>query len=290
MKNKEVENVDTLELYFKEIKEIPLLTKEEEYQLFEEYRKGNKEAKEKLIESNLRLVAKIASEYKDRGLEYLDLIQEGSIGLIKAVEKFDHTEGYRLSTYATYKISRCIKKAINDKARIIRIPTNKLDKINRFICTKNKLEEQFGRTMSIKELQDHFNLTKKEVTEYLIISNHTVSLNQELNKEEWGFGEKGEIIDSVTSEEKPFEDEVMDKMILEEVKEALVKLTPIERKVLAKKLGFLNEKPEKLIEISKQVNRTRKGTKIIYDRSIEKLRKYIHEEEQRKVYIRRNSR
>lgn len=228
---------DNITNYFREI-DLPLLTKEEEYCLAIKIKEGNIEAKNIFIERNLKLVVSIAKKYRGRGMEFSDLIQEGNIGLIKAIEKFDCKKGYKFSTYARWWINAAIREAINSKNRIIRIPFGKNSEIGKYVKAKQKLEEELMREPTLEEISKELNTSLQKVRELHDIQSDIMSLNYQLNDEESNSNELEDLIPSSNI----LEEEIINNSLTNEVIELLDKcnLTDREKDILIKRYGFFN--------------------------------------------------
>ena len=266
---KETESIDSIKLYFKEIGKIPLLTKEEELQLAYEIQKGNVKAKEKFIESNLRLVANIAKKYTNRGLAFMDLIQEGNIGLIKAVEKFDVNKGYRFSTYATWWIKQTITRAIENKARTIRIPSKIYANVGIYKKVETNLRARFNREPTLEEIAKEINLPLEKVKKLKELQNDAISLNQLINEDK-----DGELEDFIPSKATPPEEIVIENSLQIEIKKLLENcpLTIREREILELRFGF-NDKPLIQKEIAEKFNLSTQRIQQIETQILNKIRK-----------------
>ncbi len=245
---------DYVKVYLQEIGRYPLLGPEEERELAYKIIQGDEKAKQKMIESNLRLVISIAKYYVGRGLPFLDVIQEGNLGLMKAVEKFDPTKGYKLSTYATWWIRQNIKRALADKGRTIRIPVHKYEKLTIFKRIYQQLEAKLNRAPTVEELAEAMKVTPEEIVEYFSIQDYTLSLNAMVGEE--SETELGEFIG--TAEDTP-EDLVLEGSLSQEVMKVLEKcpLTAQEREIIILRYGLLDEEPMTLELISQRYNCTR---------------------------------
>ena len=265
---KETESIDSIKLYFKEIGKIPLLTKEEELQLAYEIQKGNVKAKEKFIESNLRLVANIAKKYTNRGLAFMDLIQEGNIGLIKAVEKFDVNKGYRFSTYATWWIRQAITRALADQARTIRVPVHMVETINKMARIQRQLTLELNREPSEEEIAKKMGVGVEKVREVIKISQDPVSLETPIGEEE-----DSHLGDFVPDERNMSpEDFTTNEILKEEIKSVLSTLQPREQQVLELRFGLIDGTSYTLEEVGKKFNVTRERIRQIEAKALRKLR------------------
>ena len=244
---------DPVRMYLREIGKIPLLTYEEEIDLAEKVLKGDEEAKQKLAESNLRLVVSIAKKYVGRGMLFLDLIQEGNMGLIKAVEKFDYTKGYKFSTYATWWIRQAITRAIADQARTIRIPVHMVETINKLIRTSRHLLQQLGREPTPEEIAKEMEIPVEKVLEIQKIAQDPVSLETPIGEED-----DSHLGDFIQDEDSPApQDSVAYTLLREQLEEVMSTLTPREAKVLKLRFGLEDGKARTLEEVGKEFMVTR---------------------------------
>ena len=270
----DIENMDGIKLddpvrmYLREIGKIPLLTYEEELDLAKKIEAGDMRAKSKLIESNLRLVVSIAKRYVGRGMLFLDLIQEGNMGLIKAVEKFDYTKGYKFSTYATWWIKQAITRAIADQARTIRIPVHMVETINKLLRTSRHLLQQNGREPTPEEIANEMEIPVEKVLEIQKISQDPVSLETPIGEEN-----DSHLGDFIKDEDSPSpQDAASYTMLKEELEEVMKTLTPREAKVLKLRFGLEDGKARTLEEVGKQFNVTRERIRQIEAKALRKLR------------------
>lgn len=259
---------DPVRMYLKEIGRVALLTAEEEVELAKRMGKGDPVAKKKLAEANLRLVVSIAKRYVGRGMQFLDLIQEGNLGLIKAVEKFDYQKGYKFSTYATWWIRQAITRAIADQARTIRIPVHMVETINKLIRISRQLLQQYGRDPHPAELAKEMDLTEDRVREILKIAQEPVSLETPIGEEE--DSRLGDFIpdDDATA---PAEAAAF-ALLKEQLMEVLDTLTPREEKVLKLRFGLEDGRTRTLEEVGKEFNVTRERIRQIEAKALRKLR------------------
>lgn len=258
---------DPVKLYLREIGKIPLLSIEEEIFYATQVLDGQEEAKEKLIESNLRLVVSIAKKYLGRGMLFLDLIQEGNIGLIKAVEKFDVRKGYKFSTYATWWIRQAITRSIADQARTIRIPVHMVETINKVIRTQRHLLQQLGREPSIEELAADLGMPEEKVVEIQKISQDPISLEKPVGDEE-----DSRIADFIPDDESPTPHDMASYNLLrEQLEEVMSDLTEREAMVLKLRFGLDNGKGRTLEEVGKVFNVTRERIRQIEAKALRKL-------------------
>lgn len=259
---------DPVRLYLKEIGKIPLLTTEEEVELAKRMELGDANAKKRLAEANLRLVVSIAKKYVGRGMQFLDLIQEGNLGLIKAVDKFDYRKGYKFSTYATWWIRQAITRAIADQARTIRIPVHMVETINRLIRTSRQLVQELGREPTAEEIAARMEIPVERVREIRKISQDPVSLETPIGEEE--DSHLGDFIqdDQVAV---PVE-EATSQLLREQLIEALGTLTDREQKVLRLRFGLDDGRPRTLEEVGKEFHVTRERIRQIEAKALRKLR------------------
>lgn len=259
---------DPVRMYLREIGKIPLLTFDEELDLAKRILEGDEEAKQKLAESNLRLVVSIAKKYVGRGMLFLDLIQEGNMGLIKAVEKFDYTKGFKFSTYATWWIRQAITRAIADQARTIRIPVHMVETINKLIRTSRNLLQQLGREPSPEEIAQEMEIPVEKVVEIQKIAQDPVSLETPIGEEE-----DSHLGDFIQDEDSPAPHDAASYTLLkEQLEEVMNTLTPREAKVLKLRFGLEDGKSRTLEEVGKEFNVTRERIRQIEAKALRKLR------------------
>ena len=259
---------DPVRMYLKEIGKVPLLTAEEEIKLAKRMEKGDEEAKNALAEANLRLVVSIAKRYVGRGMLFLDLIQEGNLGLIKAVEKFDYRKGYKFSTYATWWIRQAITRAIADQARTIRIPVHMVETINKLIRVSRQLLQTLGREPSPEEIAAEMNIPEEKVREILKISQEPVSLETPIGEEE-----DSHLGDFIEDDNVPAPAEAATQMLLrEQLDKVLDSLTDREKKVLRLRFGLDDGRQRTLEEVGKEFNVTRERIRQIEAKALRKLR------------------
>lgn len=262
---------DPVKVYLKEIGRVPLLTPDEEVQLALDIQKGGKDgerAKQRLSEANLRLVVSIAKRYVGRGMQFLDLIQEGNLGLIKAVEKFDHTKGFKFSTYATWWIRQAITRAIADQARTIRIPVHMVETINKVIRVSRQLLQELGHDPSPEEIAKEMNMPVDRVRDILKIAQEPVSLETPIGEEE-----DSHLGDFIPDDDAPEPAEAASFMLLkEQLVEVLKTLTPREEKVLRLRFGIEDGHTRTLEEVGKEFNVTRERIRQIEAKALRKLR------------------
>ena len=259
---------DPVRMYLKEIGKVPLLSPDEEIELAKKIELGDEEAKKKLAESNLRLVASIAKRYAGRGMQLLDLIQEGNLGLIKAVEKFDYRKGYKFSTYATWWIRQAITRAIADQARTIRIPVHMVETINRLVRTQRQLVQKLGREATPEELAKELDMPVERVREIMKISQDPVSLETPIGEEE--DSHLGDFIQD-NNVEVPA-DAATYTLLHEQLMDVLSTLTEREQKVLRLRFGLDDGRPRTLEEVGRQFNVTRERIRQIEAKALRKLR------------------
>ena len=259
---------DPVRMYLREIGKIPLLTYEEEAELAQKIVNGDEEAKQKLAESNLRLVVSIAKKYVGRGMLFLDLIQEGNMGLIKAVEKFDYNKGFKFSTYATWWIRQAITRAIADQARTIRIPVHMVETINKLIRTSRQLLQQNGREPTPEEIAKEMEISVDKVMEIQKIAQDPVSLETPIGEED-----DSHLGDFIQDEDSPApQDSAAHTLLREQLEEVMDTLTPREAMVLKLRFGLEDGKARTLEEVGKQFDVTRERIRQIEAKALRKLR------------------
>ena len=259
---------DPVRMYLREIGKIPLLSFDQELELAKEILNGSEEAKQKLSESNLRLVVSIAKKYVGRGMLLLDLIQEGNMGLIKAVEKFDYTKGYKFSTYATWWIRQAITRAIADQARTIRIPVHMVETINKLIRTSRHLLQQLGREPTPEELAQEMEMPLDKVIEIQKIAQDPVSLETPIGEED-----DSHLGDFIQDEDSPApQDSAAYTLLREQLEDVMKTLTPREAKVLKLRFGLDDGRTRTLEEVGKEFNVTRERIRQIEAKALRKLR------------------
>lgn len=259
---------DPVRMYLKEIGKVPLLTADEEVELAQRMEQGDMEAKKKLAEANLRLVVSIAKRYVGRGMLFLDLIQEGNLGLIKAVEKFDYKKGYKFSTYATWWIRQAITRAIADQARTIRIPVHMVETINKFVRVQRQLLQELGREPYPEEIAKHMNMPVDRVREIQKISLEPVSLETPIGEEE-----DSHLGDFIQDDNVPVPAEAAAFTLLrEQLEEVLSTLTEREQKVLKLRFGLEDGRARTLEEVGKEFKVTRERIRQIEAKALRKLR------------------
>ncbi len=259
---------DPVRMYLKEIGRVPLLSAQEEIDLAMAMEAGDAMAKRKLVEANLRLVVSIAKRYVGRGMSFLDLIQEGNLGLIKAVEKFDYRRGYKFSTYATWWIRQAITRAIADQARTIRIPVHMVETINKLVRVSRQMVQELNREPTAEEIAEHMDMTPEKVREILKISQDPVSLETPIGEED--DSHLGDFIEDhealAPSDAAAFE------LLKEQLEDVLHTLTDREEKVLRLRFGLDDGKPRTLEEVGKRFSVTRERIRQIEAKALRKLR------------------
>ncbi|MGH3102873.1 MAG: RNA polymerase sigma factor RpoD [Gaiellaceae bacterium] len=260
-------SLDSLRLYLREIGKVPLLTADQEVYLAKRIERGDMFAKTHMIEANLRLVVSIAKSYLGRGLSFLDLIQEGSLGLIRAVEKFDYRKGYKFSTYATWWIRQAVTRAIADKARTIRIPVHMVEKLNKVVHIERQLVQRLGREPRPDEIAEELEMTTEEVREILRMAQLPVSLEKPIGEEE-----ESSLGDFVPDEqaESPFDTASLS-LRREDIENALASLPERERQVIELRFGLSGEQPRTLEEVGREFGVTRERIRQIENNTLKKL-------------------
>ncbi len=259
---------DPVRMYLKEIGKVPLLTAEEEIEIAKRLETGDEEAKKKLSEANLRLVVSIAKRYVGRGMLFLDLIQEGNLGLIKAVEKFDYRKGFKFSTYATWWIRQAITRAIADQARTIRIPVHMVETINKLIRVSRQLLQQYGREPTPEEIAKEMGISESKVREIIKIAQEPVSLETPIGEEE-----DSHLGDFIPDDDAPAPAEAASFALMkEQLLDVLDTLTPREEKVLRLRFGLDDGRQRTLEEVGKEFNVTRERIRQIEAKALRKLR------------------
>lgn len=264
---------DSVRLYLREIGKIPLLSAEEEMDLARRIVEGDKKAKDKMAEANMRLVVSIAKRYSGRGLDFLDLIQEGNTGLLRAVEKFDPDKGFKFSTYATWWIRQAITRAIADQARTIRIPVHMVETINKLLRTQRRMTQELNREPTIEELSKELDMEPEKI-EYVI------KIKQDISSLDAGVGRDGEDDDSVLQDFIVDEDTVSpedsasNQLLKEQVQEILSSLSDREQKIVRMRFGLDNGKNHTLEEVGQEFAVTRERIRQIEAKALAKLRKH----------------
>jgi RNA polymerase primary sigma factor len=260
-------SLDSLRLYLRSIGRVPLLTAAQEVELARCIERGDMEAKTHMVEANLRLVVSIAKGYLGRGLTFLDLIQEGSLGLIRAVEKFDYRRGYKFSTYATWWIRQAVTRAIADKGRTIRIPVHMVEKLNKVVHVERQLVQQLGREPTPEEIAAHLECSVREVRDILRMSQQPISLEKPIGEEEES--ELGDFVEDQAAE-SPFE-VASENLRKENVHRALAALPQREREVIEMRFGLTGGQPRTLEEVGRAFNVTRERIRQIENHTLKKL-------------------
>lgn len=259
---------DPVRMYLKEIGKIPLLSSEEEIEIAKKVAEGSEEAKKRLAEANLRLVVSVAKRYVGRGMLFLDLIQEGNLGLIKAVEKFDYTKGYKFSTYATWWIRQAITRAIADQARTIRIPVHMVETINRLVRASRQLVQELGREPTPQELSDRLQIPVEKVNEVMKIAQEPVSLETPVGEED-----DSHLGDFIQDDNMPIPaEEAAHVLLSEQLEEVLSTLSDREEKVLRLRFGLDDGRARTLEEVGKEFHVTRERIRQIEAKALRKLK------------------
>jgi RNA polymerase primary sigma factor len=260
-------SLDSLRLYLRSIGRVNLLTADQEVSLARRIERGDMLAKQQMIEANLRLVVSIAKSYLGRGLTFLDLIQEGSMGLIRAVEKFDYRRGYKFSTYATWWIRQAVTRAIADKGRTIRIPVHMVEKLNKVVHVERQLVQQLGREPTPAEIAAELDTTVREVRDVMRMAQQPISLEKPIGEEE--DSELGDFVEDQTAE-SPFE-LAAEHLRRENLRRALAALPAREREVIEMRFGLTGERPYTLEEVGRAFNVTRERIRQIENHTLKKL-------------------
>ncbi|MGM9651510.1 MAG: RNA polymerase sigma factor RpoD [Faecousia sp.] len=263
-----VSTSDPVRMYLKEIGKIPLLTPEEEQEIAKRMAQGDEEAKKRMIEANLRLVVSIAKRYVGRGMQFLDLIQEGNLGLLKAVEKFDYTKGYKFSTYATWWIRQATTRAVADQARTIRIPVHMVETINKVSRTSRSLVQELGRDPTSGEISKRLGIPEEKVAEVMKIAQEPVSLETPVGEED--DSHLGDFIQD--NEAKEPAESASYNMLREQLNQVMQTLTPREAKVLRLRFGMEDGRAHTLEEVGNEFHVTRERVRQIEAKALRKLR------------------
>jgi RNA polymerase primary sigma factor len=259
---------DPVKMYLKDISKTPLLTPEQEIELAKRYQKGDKEAKRQLTEANLRLVVNIAKKYIGRGMHFLDLVQEGNLGLIKAIEKFDPKKGFRLSTYATWWIRQAITRALADQSRTIRIPVHMIETINRFMRTSRKLMQKLGREPKLEEIAKHMKVSMDKIEEIIKMIQEPLSLETPIGDED-----DTHLRDFIEDKKlPPPEDAALNLLLKDQLSSVLEYLTPREQKILKMRYGLEDGRTHTLEEVGEEFKVTRERIRQIEAKALRKLR------------------
>ena len=267
--------------YLKSIRNIPLLSEEDEYKIAIAAANGDENARQTMITSNLRLVVKVAKTYIGRSsnLSFLDLIQEGNMGLMRATEKFDAEKGFRFSTYATYWIKQAISKAIIDQSRAVRLPAHIINELNKFNKAIRDLSQQYGRTPSDKELAEYLNVSVKKISEYYTISKEPCSLDVTIDEDE-----DTAMIDLIADENATKFMDIDDLSIRDTIYSVLSTLSERERKIIELRFGFTDGRQHTLEEVGKEFNLTKERIRQLEASALKKLRNPVRSEKLREVW------
>ena len=264
---------DSVRLYLREIGKIPLLEPEEEQELAQKAAKGDKKAKDKMVEANMRLVVSIAKRYSGRGLDFLDLIQEGNTGLLRAVEKFDPDKGFKFSTYATWWIRQAITRAIADQARTIRIPVHMVETINKVLRTTRKLTQELNREPTTEEIAKEMGMDVEKVEYVMRIKQDIASLDASVGRD--GEDEDSVLGDFVEDEERVGpEDSTATQILKEQLAEILTTLSEREQKIIKLRFGVGGGRPHTLEEVGAEFSVTRERIRQIEAKALSKMRKH----------------
>ena len=264
---------DSVRLYLREIGKIPLLSQEEELELAKKAAKGNKKAKDKMVEANMRLVVSIAKRYSGRGLDFLDLIQEGNTGLLRAVEKFDPDKGFKFSTYATWWIRQAITRAIADQARTIRIPVHMVETINKVLRATRKLTQELNREPTTEEIAEEMDMEPEKVEYVMKIKQDIASLDQSVGRD--GDDEDSVLGDFVEDEERISpEDSAANQILKEQLATIISTLSEREQKIIKLRFGIGGGRPHTLEEVGAEFSVTRERIRQIEAKALSKLRKH----------------
>src|SRR6478672_3916292 len=261
-------STDALQLFLKDVGKVDLLTAAQEVELAKRIERGDHRAKQEMVEANLRLVVSIAKKYRNQGLPFLDLIQEGTIGLVRAAEKFDYRKGFKFSTYATWWIRQAVARALADKARTIRMPVHVVEKLNKIVRSERKLRAELGREPLAFEIARDLELTPEEVEQIRRTAQSPVSLEKPVGDEE-----ESEFGHFITDETVPLPEEAAEVTLRKETLEKILsQLSPRERRVLELRYGLNGEHPRTLDEVGRAFNVTRERIRQIENQSLKKLR------------------
>lgn len=274
------EAIDTVRLYLKAIGERKLLSAEDEVRLAKRIERADNEAKHQMIEANLRLVVSIAKRYTDRGLSLLDLIQEGNVGLMRAVEKFDWRRGFKFSTYAAWWIRQGITRAIADQARTIRIPVHLLQNVNKVAAVRRRLEQEMGHEPTVEEVAAALEMDVEDVKSLMDLNTDTVSLDTPIGGEE-GSATLGDVVEN--DEDLSPEEIVAERLLSEDIDVVLSQLGDRERRVIELRYGIVGDEPLTLVEIGKCIGVTRERVRQIEIAAINKLRRGHETERLRRI-------
>jgi len=265
---------EAIKSYLEKIKDIPVLTPKEERELARKIRKGDKEARKKMIEANLKLVVNIAKHYIGLGLPLTDLIAEGNLGLMRAVEKFNPRKGFRFSTYAAWWIKQAITRAIIEQAKTIRIPVYLSEMISKIKKKKEEFCQKYGREPTLQELARRVKISKKKLERIEILMAKTASLEARIGEDK-----ENEFVEVIKNEKAKTESEVERFLKHQEILELMEVLTPREREILDLRFGLKTQTPQTLAEVAKKLGISRERVRQIEERALEKLKKFIEETE-----------
>jgi RNA polymerase primary sigma factor len=272
-------STDALQLFLKDVGRVDLLTAAQEVELAKRIERGNHRAKQEMVEANLRLVVSIAKRYRNQGLPFLDLIQEGTIGLVRAAEKFDYRKGFKFSTYATWWIRQAVARALADKARTIRMPVHVVEKLNKIVRSERKLRGELGREPLAAEIARDLDLTPDEVDQIRRTAQSPVSLEKPVGDED-----ESEFGHFITDESVPLPEEAAEVTLRKETLEKILsQLSQRERKVLELRYGLNGEHPRTLDEVGRAFNVTRERIRQIENQSLKKLRALAESQKLRDV-------
>ncbi len=272
-------STDALQLFLKDVGKVDLLTAAQEVELAKRIERGDHRAKQEMVEANLRLVVSIAKRYRNQGLPFLDLIQEGTIGLVRAAEKFDYRKGFKFSTYATWWIRQAVARALADKARTIRMPVHVVEKLNKIVRSERKLRAELGREPNAVEIARDLDLTPDEVDQIRRTAQSPVSLEKPVGDEE-----ESEFGHFITDETVPLPEEAAEVTLRKETLERILgQLSPRERRVLELRYGLNGEHPRTLDEVGRAFNVTRERIRQIENQSLKKLRALAESQKLRDV-------
>ncbi|MDQ3067354.1 MAG: sigma-70 family RNA polymerase sigma factor [Actinomycetota bacterium] len=261
-------STDTLQLFLKDIGKVPLLTAAQEVELAKRIERGEHAAKQEMVEANLRLVVSIAKRYRNQGLPFLDLIQEGTIGLVRAAEKFDHRKGFKFSTYATWWIRQAVARALADKARTIRMPVHVVEKLNKIVRTERALRAKLGREPNVEEIGIELDLHPEEIEQIRRSAQTPISLEKPVGDEDES--EFGHFLTDATA---PLPDEMAEETLRNEALRSILKsLSQRERRVLELRYGLGGEQPRTLDEVGRAFSVTRERIRQIENQGLKKLR------------------
>ncbi len=272
-------STDALQLFLKDVGRVDLLTAAQEVELAKRIERGDHRAKQEMVEANLRLVVSIAKRYRNQGLPFLDLIQEGTIGLVRAAEKFDYRKGFKFSTYATWWIRQAVARALADKARTIRMPVHVVEKLNKIIRSERKLRAELGREPAVTEIAADLDLSSEEVEQIRRTAQSPVSLEKPVGDEE-----ESEFGHFITDESVPLPEEAAEVTLRKETLEKILsQLSHRERRVLELRYGLNGEHPRTLDEVGRAFNVTRERIRQIENQSLKKLRALAESQKLREV-------